>query len=200
MTAEDARARPGPPLERLTRRLAETPAEFLAEPRIARGGAVAVAALVNDLLARFGERADPTTLRRFVSDDRRADRNRLAVVMIAVWLLADDWFADAPPVRDVVLALLDRTAEELARSCPAHAFTTDDERREELARSTLAALGILPAGETVAQATDRLSAVSAVERRRLLQASRDAEERARSVREALVRKAAQEAADKWTRE
>lgn len=200
MTAQDTPARPGPPLERLTRRLAETPAELMAEPRIARSGTVAVAALVNDLLARFGERADLTTLRRFVSDDRRADRNRLAVVMIAIWLLADDWFADSPPNRDAVLMLLDRTADDLARSAPAHAFITDDERREELARSTLAALGILPAGETIAQATDRLSAVSAVERQRLLHASRDAEERARSVREALVSKAAQEAADKWTRE
>jgi hypothetical protein len=34
----------------------------------------------------------------------------------------------------------------------------------------------------------------------VMQAARVAEERARAVREALARKAAQESADKWTRE
>ena len=55
-------------------------------------------------------------------------------------------------------------------------------------------------GETVAQATDRLSAISGTERRRLLEASRAAEARARAIREALIKKQAEESADKWTRE
>jgi hypothetical protein len=69
-----------------------------------------------------------------------------------------------------------------------------------LARTLIAALGLVPAGESEAQALDRLSAVSVVERRRLLRASQEAEERARAVREALIRKAAEESADKYTRE
>ena len=64
----------------------------------------------------------------------------------------------------------------------------------------LARLGFVPAGETPEQAADRLTAISGMERRRLLEASRAAEQRARQIREALARKAAEEAADKWSRE
>jgi hypothetical protein len=79
-------------------------------------------------------------------------------------------------------------------------FVTDPERREELARFSLARLGFRPQGETRAQAEDRLSSLSAAERARVLTAARAAEERARAVREALARKAAEESADKYTRE
>jgi hypothetical protein len=79
-------------------------------------------------------------------------------------------------------------------------FVTDPDRREELARFSLARLGYRPAGETVPQAQDRMTSLSSAERARVLQASRAAEERARSIREALARKAAEESADKFTRE
>ena len=193
-------SRPGPPLERLTRRLAETPAEFMAEPRIGETGTLAVAALVNDLLSGFGGGLDDTQLQRFTSGDRRADRNRLMLTALAVWLLGDAWFTAERPDRHALLGLLDTTVAGLAATAPFTAFIHDPDRREELARTALMALGVAPEGETPAQAADRLSAVSAAERARLLAASRQAEERARTVREALARKAAQEAADKWTRE
>ncbi len=64
----------------------------------------------------------------------------------------------------------------------------------------LARLDYRPAGETIAQATDRLSGISGTERRHLIEASRAAEQRARELREALARKAAEESADKWSRE
>ena len=76
----------------------------------------------------------------------------------------------------------------------------DPERREELSRLALARLGYRPAGESDAQAQDRLVSLSSIERSRVLKASRAAEERARSIREALRKKAADESADKWTRE
>ena len=192
--------RPGPPLERLTRRLAEAPAEFMAEPRIAETGTLAVAALVNDLLRSFGEGPDGASLRRFISADRRTDRNRLMLAALAVWLLGDPWFVPAAPNREDLLDFLGETVAALAATAPSAAFTRDPDRREEFVRTALMALGYAPQGETPAQAADRLSAVSAAERQRLLGASRQAEERARAVREALARKAAQEAADKWTRE
>ena len=44
----------GPALEGLLRRLAECPAEFLAEPRIGRSGQIEVAAVVSDLLRDLG--------------------------------------------------------------------------------------------------------------------------------------------------
>jgi hypothetical protein len=76
----------------------------------------------------------------------------------------------------------------------------DPKRREEIVRSLLAVLELIPEGETEAQADDRLTRVSSAQRKRLLAAAREAEARAEVVREALAAKAAQEAADKYTRE
>lgn len=192
--------RVGPLLETLTRRLAETPPDFLDEPRIGERGSVAVPALVNDLLQMHGLRAERDALQRFASNDVRADRNHLALVQIACWLFADDWFIAAGCTREALLARLDGDLVELAAVTPAHRFVADPDRREELARMLLAHLGYRPAGESEAQATDRLSRISGTERQRLLAASRAAEERARAIREALAKKAAEESADKWTRE
>ncbi|QWT20342.1 hypothetical protein KPL74_21695 [Bacillus sp. NP157] len=192
--------REGPVLETLTRRLAETPVEFLDEPRVAAAGTVRVAALVHDLLRLHGHRVDASALRRYVSGDARADRNRLMLVQVTTWLLADDWFVDAKPAREGLLQVLDQAAAELVAGGSADRFVHDAERREELARTALARLGYRPAGEARAEATDRLSSISGVERARLLEAARSAEERARAIREALAKKAAAESADKWTRE
>lgn len=192
--------REGPPLETLTRRLAETPEDFLAEPRVGAAGRVHAAAVVGDLLQLLGGAAAGRELARFVGSDARRDRNRLAVTLVLCWLLADEWFRGARPPADMVMSVLDTEAAELARQTAAGAFVTDPDRREELARLALARLGFRPAGETVAQAQDRLTTLSSAERARVMRASREAERRARQIREALARKAAEESADKWTRE
>ena len=194
---------PGPHLETLTHRLADTPAEFLREPRIAgvhNPQAVAVAALVNDILLLHGARAPAASLQGFHGAQVKADRNRLALAMILCWLLADDWFVAQQLAQQDLLQVLGEAASELAAASPAHQYTQDPERREELARILLARLGFRPRDESAVQATDRLSAISGTERRRLLEASRVAEQRAREIREALAKKAAQESADKWSRE
>jgi hypothetical protein len=192
----------GPDLETLLHRLAETPAEFLAEPRVGNAGAVHVAALVNDLLALHGQRATLAALEHFTATgaDVRSERNRLALVMITVWLLADAWLIDAALPQHQLLHLLGAVVTELAQAGVAHQFVEDPDRREELVRVALARLDYRPAGETVAQAADRLSRISGVERKRLLEASRAAEQRAAEIRAALARKAAEESADKWSRE
>lgn len=188
----------GPALEVLIHRLAESPAELLDEPRTGATGKVHVAALVNDVLALHGTRASLTALAPFTASDTA--RHRLALVMITAWLLADQWFIAAAIAQTDLLRVMDRTVNDLSQAASAHKYVDDPERREELARMVLARLGYRPAGESVAEATDRLSAVSGVERRRLLEASRAAEQRAADIRAALARKAAEESADKWSRE
>jgi hypothetical protein len=190
----------GPVLEVLTRRVAESPEDFVAEPRLGGKGVIEVAAVVGDLCALLGTPAATAQLERFVSGDPRRDRNRLAVVLLLCWLLCDDWFRRARPELPLVLALLGDGADELAALTAAGKFITDPDRREELVRFALARLELRPAGETVAQAQDRLTTLSAAERARVLAASRAAEQRARAIREALVKKAAEESADKYTRE
>jgi hypothetical protein len=191
---------PGPDLETLTRRLADTPPDFLDEPRVAGSGRVAVPALINDLAALHGAHVALAALEGFAGQSARSDRNRLAVAMIGAWLLADPWFLAQRLDPAALVQILAELAAEMAAATPAHRFTADAERREELARTMLARLGYRPDGETAAQATDRLAAISATERRRLLEASRAAEQRAREIREALAKKIAAESADKWTRD
>jgi hypothetical protein len=192
--------REGPLLETLTRRLAETPEEFLAEPRIGSAGQVHTAAVVGDLLRMLGHEPSARDLSLFAAGDGRRDRNRLGVVLILAWLLADEWFSSVRQDAGSLLTLLGTTATELAEQVPANKLVTDPDRREELARVALSRLGLRPAGESIAQAHDRLMTLSSSERQRVMRASRAAEERARAIREALVRKAAQESADKYTRD
>jgi hypothetical protein len=189
---------PGPPLETLLRRLADTPPDFLDAPRVGASGQVFVAAVVNDLLALGPGRASLAELQRF--EGRSADAGRLRMALLIAWLLADDVLRKHLTTRADLLNLLDGTAAELAGLAPATKYLQDPDRREELVRVLLARLGLRPHGETAEQAADRLSALSITERKRLLDASRAAEARDREIREALVRKAAEASADKWTRE
>src|SRR5687768_1789901 len=192
--------REGPFLETLTHRLAETPEDFLAEPRIGRKGVVETAAVVADVLSMLSTPVGASELQRFTGTDLRRDRNRLAVTLVLSWLLADEWFVRASPPADAVLGVLDRDAAELAGQVAAARLVSDPDRREEVVRMVLARFGYRPSGESEAQAQDRLTTLSSSERARVMKAARAAEERARSIREALVKKAAEESADKWTRE
>lgn len=184
----------------LLRHLAETPAEFLWPPRVAGSGRLAVDAVVHDLLAQVGQSTTVAELEALGAATKSADREQLAVVALVCWLLS------APELQAVVrraslLGVVRGVAGELSQEgVTALHLQGDPERREELVRLGLARLGCRPAGESVAVATDRLVSISTAERTRVLAASRAAEERARLVREALARQAAQDAADKWSRE
>lgn len=189
----------GPPLERLLRRIAETPRDFLADPAFGATGSVHTLAVVNDLLRMHGAQQVEPRLAE-LAKATPADANRLRLVQILAWLLTDEWFVGARLPPGAVLEVVLGSSNQLAPLVRAETAVEDPERREELARVTLAELSLRPAGESEALATDRLTTLSSAERARVLAASRAAEERARAVREALARKAAQEAADKWSRE
>jgi hypothetical protein len=189
----------GPLLEDLTRRLAETPPDFLEEPRIKKSGKVHVDAVVHDLLLLQGAAVAPTQLAAFSSGDT-ADRNRLTMTLILCHLLSNEWFLNQKIDASALLALLNEGATELAGQMQAGKAITDPDRREEVVRFSLSRLGYRPAGETEAQAEDRLASLNSAERARVMAASRKAEARARAIREALAKKAAEESADKWTRE
>lgn len=189
----------GPPLELLLRRLIDTPLDFLDAPRARRGGQVATAALVADLIALHGGRATLRDLAPFMPG-AETDSNRLILAAIATWWLSANELSQLQLERARLLVVLNEAVSELAGAAPAERYVAEPDRREEFARVLLDRLGLLPEGETLAQAQDRLSSVSSLERRRLLEASRAAEARARAIREALARKAASESADKWTRE
>jgi hypothetical protein len=188
-----------PLLEALLQRLVGTPQEFQDEPVISSRGNVHVAALVHDLYSLHGAMPSIEVLDQFVSNASQ-DRNRLQMVAIMAWLLSDAWFVQKKLTSVQLGALLLEVTNQLASQTTAQFFIQDADRREELVRLCLSRLGLRPKGETVEQSADRLSRISGIERQRLLAASRQAEERARAIRVALVRKAAEESADKWGRE
>jgi hypothetical protein len=88
----------------------------------------------------------------------------------------------------------------LAAVVASELFVSDGDRREELARALLDALGLLPAGETQAQSADRLRALSSVERARVIEATRAQQQRARELREQMVSERARQAAARYSSE
>ena len=120
--------------------------------------------------------------------------------MLACWLLHDPWFQSRREFASSALSLLSDGLTELARATPSPKFVSDADRREELARVCLRELGLRPAGETIPQAQDRLGTLNAAERQRVVRASRQAEERAQKIREAMQRVAEAEANAKAMRE
>ena len=189
----------GPELAALVRRLAETPAEFLDEPRIGTTGRVSVAAVVFDLIHDLGGTGRPHVHLPFLSEDP-SDRNAMRITLIACWLLHDPWFRANRELGWRAHAFLIEEPPLLANVVEAERFVSDPERREELVRHCLARLDLRPRGETDEQAEDRRVALDSVERRQVIEATRAAEERARRVREQIRRKAAEEAAAKAARE
>lgn len=189
---------PGPAIEQLTRRLAACPAEFLAAPEIGGRGDVRVGAVVSDLVRDLGGR--PLTPEEARGLEQGSGVRRLRLILVAAWLLHDEWFRGRPGFAGAARGFLERGLDELAGIVAPERFVSDADRREELARLALAALGLRPAGESAAQAEDRLRTLDSAERRRVIAAAQEAEKRAREVREAMNRKAAQEAAASYGRE
>src|SRR3954468_10665520 len=127
----------GPPLESLLHRIAETPPDFLAPPRIGQSGKINVQAVVHDLAELLGTPASPEKLSTFESLDPK-DANRLSVTLLLCWLLADNWFAGARLSGARALELLADSTTELAQQAPSGRYISDPDRREELARLVLA--------------------------------------------------------------
>jgi hypothetical protein len=193
----------GPLLETLTRRLAECPGEFLEEPFRSGEGVIHVDAVVFDLLHDLTggqwreEEAEPLQI-KYRPD---VNANYLKLVQIAVWLLHDHWFMAHPELASAICPLLTSDAfKQLARTVSAAEFVNDPDRREELARLCLNLLDLRPAGESKAEAKDRLTSLDSVERTRVMREARKAEKRAAKIRREMARKAREEAAAKVTRE
>jgi hypothetical protein len=191
----------GPALQTLTHRLAECPGDFLAEPLIGRKGSVHPAAVVADLVQDLGGKLPPREeLAPFMSDNPLKDRNRLQAVLVGAWLLYDPWFRAKRQYAEKAYRFLRDVLPAVADLIKAPVLVSDPDRREELARLALKALGLRPAGETEVEAKDRLTTVSSVERRRVIMGTRGAQKRAAEIREAMRKKAAEEAAAKASRE
>jgi hypothetical protein len=192
---------PGPLLETLLHRLAECPGDFLAEPRIGKAGTVEVAAVVNDLLHDLGgPMLTPAQAAVFQPKDAKKHRNWLRLVLVTTWLMDAPEFCEPQRFGPRVVDFLTTHVLQMAAHTSAEHFVTDGDRREELARWCLQAFDLRPRGESDEQAQDRLATLNTAERQRVIAAAQAAEQRARDIREAAARKAAEEAANLYSRE
>jgi hypothetical protein len=183
----------GPQLDRLLHRLAECPPEFLLPPKERD-----VTALACDHFRALGQPIPSPQQRRFIAV---LPAESQLVISIVLWLLRDDWFMAQPKLADATWQLLQSDSlVQLAKLARADAIVNDPDRREELVRLCLKALGLRPEGESAAQAADRLTTLDSVERERVIRQTRKAEARAREIREAMARKRAEEAAARYSPE
>jgi hypothetical protein len=178
------------------------PADFRAEPAGLEQGQVPVHAVVSDLFDTLtGEVPDEALLQAFRPARRsKIERNRLRWVLAACHLLWHPALRSQPPRVDALRKFLVQDLAELAAVTPVDQLEGEEERREELVRRVVAALGLLLPGESAQEAEDRLTQVSSIERQRLIREAAEKEKRAREVREMMARRAAEEAAAKVSRE
>ena len=196
--------RSGPPLAPLLRRLLDTPGDYLLEPRVEGkkgvSGELHVDALVSDTLRWMGgpplSTVQGAALRR---GESAAEKNALRLASITAWLLCDSAFKGRREGVPAARRLLLEELRGLAGVIRPGDCVTDPDRREELARLTLAKLELHPEGETEIMARDRLKSLDSAERLALAKAAAAAEKRAKEIREAAA-KAAAEAASAYGRE
>ena len=193
----------GPLLEALTHRLAECPPEFLLEPRTRAGGdgEIDVTAIVCDHFRAMGAATPPRAeLERLRVDAGQGSANRGRMIAVATWLLHDEWFRSRPALAPAMWPLLTHGLDDLAAVVSAQSVTSDPDRREEFVRVCLKRLGLRPKGETMVQATDRLNTLDSAERLKVVRQTRDAEARARKIREQMAAEAARAAAARYSGE
>jgi hypothetical protein len=197
----------GPTVEYCIRRIVEIPSDFSEQALVLGASSIAVVHDVMETIFAHGRLSetrattvDSAALVRFASVHRSHRSSECA--LIVAWLLADPWFSGGQSLFEESNAWLVLTAlgARLSEDAPSSAWVGDPVRREELVRSVLAGLHLIPGGESAEQAEDRLAAISSTERRRVLAAAREAERRSADIRAQLAAQAAQEAADKMTRE
>ena len=182
-------------LAELQRWLGEMPPIFARAPDSVSGGTVNVRAVLSDLFETLtGERVELRV------GDAAGSPNEVQWALAACHLL---WHPQLRTQRMAPLLLQRVFMQEIpqiAAVVPVAQLAQQSERGEELIRRTLHALGLRIAGESEAEAEDRLKQVDSVEHHRVIAEAVAREARARQVREQMATKAAEEAAAKVSRE
>ena len=193
---------PVPPLAEFLRWIGEMPAPFKAAPSGFGEPGVPVRAVVSDLFeSLFDARPSAQFLSAFSPEKKsKVELNFLCWTLAACHLLWHPALRSQAIPRLGIEKLLVQDLATLAGVVVADKLNSDQERREELIRRTLFALGLLLPGESRKEAEDRLTQVDSVERQKIISEAAAKEKRNREVREAMLKKAAEEAAAKPSRE
>lgn len=183
------------------RRLAEMPAPFREDPRPWNPQGVPLAAVLGDLYETL-VRSPPTAdfLKAVLPQGATpAERNRIGWVLAACWLLMHPDLRTSHPDALHLKAFL---GEELRGLAAVAGWETlaDGERREELLRRTLKACDLSLPGESAAEAEDRLAQLDSVGRERLVREAAERDRLRRELQAEMARRAAEEAAARYSPE
>lgn len=193
----------GPSIEYMMDRLTAIPAVFMKEFNKAGGSGTGLelSAIVNDLLLDTGDKPlNPDEIKKLENSANKKNYRKLIAILCHVYhdlfflenrpepgLIRKFFFSQKLPALGAVV-----DSEEL--------FISDPDRREELCRLALDAVNLFPGGEDEKRAKERLATLDSIERKKILDRTREAQQRAREIREAMLRQEAEEAASKMSRE
>ncbi len=195
----------GPALAVLLHRLIDTPADCLPFPtthaaRVADDSTMQIrtVAMVHDTLVTLGI-INTFDLGAFESRSASWSNDYRCIAMMSAWLLSDPSFGGLLSSERALIAFTE-DVEMFVNAFPAPTWHDDPDHREEFCRLILRRFDLRPAGESEAQAEDRLGGISSLDRRQVMLETRQAEMRAAAVLRALQEEEARRSADKATRE
>jgi|GEM_PF-1410023 len=156
-------------------------------------GDVHCAAIVSDTLYRLGcgrlNRQEADRVCKLCEQSMQAGR----LIQLACWVYHHDALCDGRYERQKVLDLAWGPLAELAAIVAVENFIEHADRREELVRRCLAAIGEHPADEDAIYAATRLKALDSIELNRVVRDTQAAKKRAEAVRRAMAERAARAA-------
>lgn len=193
----------GPSISYIDLRLSEIPPIFIDKPEII-DGFTTTSIILSDLLYEIEGRP----LSRIETDKFfnpiKSDINHLKIIQIICYILNDNWFRNYFKSNknkiNSIKSFLFTYLTEYSKINKAERFVYDGEGREELSRLLFKSLSLIPEGETENEAKDRLVSIDSIERKKVIELSKQSQKRIKELREALERKEAEEAASKMSRE
>lgn len=193
----------GPSISYIDLRLSEIPPIFIDKPEII-DGFTTTSIILSDLLYEIEDRP----LSRIETDkffnSIKSDINHLKIIQIICYILNDNWFRNYFKSNknkiNSIKSFLFTDLTEYSKINKAERFVYDGEGREELSRLLFKSLSLIPEGETETEAKDRLVSIDSIERKKVIELSKQSQKRIKELREALERKEAEEAASKMSRE
>jgi len=177
------------------KRIAEFPT-FQTQP-----GKIDIAALWNDTLIRFTNEINNSKHLEHLKSANHSDKNLQGLHTLIIHILSDQEWEKENFVPKKLIDFLNTKLPELASSVsPYTEWIHDNERAEELVRLLFAALDLLPLKEDKKYFEDRLRSIDTIERIKILEESKKAQERAKEILERMKRAEEEEAASKYNRE
>lgn len=128
------------------------------------------------------------------------DENQLISMQVGCWLFHHSFFSGKPSWVIGIDDFLNDDLQALSPYVQAREWVEDEDRAEEFIRLILNRCGVIPAGETALEASDRLEALDTLKRQAVLRGSQASYDRIREIRRKMAEQKAREAANVYGRE